>query len=79
MSRGAKNISDQWRPAASWVSQHGWVLGVALIGGGLVHQQYKTSKAELGVQAAPAAAKPGPGPFQLIYQSLAGGPNDKKR
>jgi hypothetical protein len=80
MARGIQRTASQYQPVASWLGQHGWVVGVALIGGGVIHQQFEKNKtpvgaqtATLGMRAAPAAA-PGASPFARIVQALEGGP-----
>jgi hypothetical protein len=78
--RGADRPFRHFFSGASWIGQHGWIVGVALMGGGVVHQQYVKSKAPGAGQAATFAIQTasvlptaqGPGPFVRIYQALGG-------
>jgi hypothetical protein len=78
MARNYRKSEFDIAPLSSWISQHGWIVGVALIGGGLAHQ-YVAKNAAPSAQAlatpasstvvAPAAAT---GPFAIIAEALAG-------
>ncbi len=56
----------------SLIKTHGWLLGVALIGGGLLHQN--VGKAAAFSKSAGSSPSPtSRGPFVIIAEALGGG------
>jgi len=73
MARRMRGPAAKQINVSFWIGKYGWVVGVALIGGGVAHMRYKTRDGVVAPAARPAQGLPtldAIGPFATLSRAL---------